>query len=280
MTKQITIIFAVTCIAMLNAADHGEVTMEQYEEAENLLYARTVQQSNVANYYTFGVQKLCKLYQTCKTSAPQDSTPCAKVTLALAKVFHEQAALIDEKNGRCEFPLRKKSFELFDEVTVRYPQVNDPNIWAAAKLYQADNARWGANKPQDYEQSIRCYQEIIDNPLVTDKNVVAWAKGRLGDSYREGQGVKQDHVKSVQLFQDIIDIADTISDQSIVAWAEFWVADAYEYGRGREKDVNKAAQLFDRITKSYVKTDPVAVMYACTRASQINNREKERSERI
>jgi tetratricopeptide (TPR) repeat protein len=275
MTKQITIIFAVTCIAMLNAADHGEVTMEQYEEAENLLYARTAQQSNVANYYTFGVQKLYELYQACKENAPQDSTPCAKVTLALAKVFHEYAALTDEKNGHYELPLRKESFELFDEVTVRYPQANDPNVWAVAKFYQADNARWGCTKPQDYEQSIKSYQEVIDNPLVTDKNVVAWAKGRLGDSYREGQGVHQDHAKSVQLFQDIIDNADTISDKSIVAWAEFWVADAYEHGRGREKDLNKAAQLFDRITKIYVKTDPVAVMHARIRVNQINNREKE-----
>ncbi len=274
MMKKITMIFAVTCITILNTVDCNEVTMEQYEEAENLLYARTAQQSNVANFYMFGVQKLHELYQTCKESGPQDSVPCAKVTLALARAFHEHTALIDE-NGHHEFPLRKQSFELFEEVTVRYPQANDPNVWALAKFYQADNARWGCNKPQDYEESITRYQEIIDNPLVTDKNVVAWAQGRLGDSYREGQGVEQDSVKSVQMFQGIIDNADAISDKSIVAWAEFWVADAYEHGKGREQDVNKAAQLFDEITKRYVKTDPVAVMHARTRASQINNSEKD-----
>jgi TPR repeat protein len=194
--------------------------------------------------------------------------------LALARVYHEQTALIDQKDGRYEFPLRKQSFELFEEVTARYPQADAPNVLALAKFYQADNARWGNTKPQNYEESIRLYREIIDNPLVTDQNVVAWAKGRLGDSYREGQGVKQDPVKSVQIFQDIIDTADAISDKSIVAWAEFWVADAYEHGNGQEKDVNKAAQLFDQITKRYVKTDPVAVMHARARASQINNLEK------
>lgn len=265
MMKQITMIFAVTCIAALNA----EVTMEQYEEAENLLYARTAQQSNVANYYTFGAQRLHELYETCKENAAQDSAPCAKVTLALARVFYEHSALKEEQKGHYEFPLRKQSFELFEEVTARYPQVHDPNVWAMAKFYQADNARWGCSKPQDYEESITLYQEIIDNPLVTDKNVIAWTKGRLGDSYREGQGVEQDPVKSVQMFQDIVDTADTISDKSIVAWAEFWVADAYEHGRGVEKDKNKAAERFDQITKRYVKSDPVAVMYARTRARDV-----------
>ncbi len=263
---------ATICIATLNAADdQHEVTMERYQEAENLLYARTAQQSNVASYYIFGVQKLCEMYQTCKKNPHSDDTPCAKVTLALAKALYEQTALIDEQgnNGNYEFPLRKKSFELFDEVTACYPDCQDPNVLAVATFYQADNARRGHNKQKDYVQSIKLYQEVINNPAVTDNNVVAWAKGRLGDSYREGQGVEIDHVKSVRMFQDIIDNANNISDKSIVAWAEFWIADAYEHGLGREKDVNKAAYLFNQITKTYVKTDPVAVIHARARAEKL-----------
>ena len=268
-----TLLLAITFMASLNASARDEVAMQQYQEAENLLYARTAQQSNVANYYSFGVQKLCELYQPCHKNALADSTSCAKVTLALAKALYEQTAVIDENgnHGNYQYPTRVRSFDIFNEVVDRYPACEDPNVLAVAKFYQADNARWGQSKKQNYEQSITLYQEVIENPLVTDNNVVAWAKGRLGDSYREGQGVQQDPAKSVQLFQDIIDNAHNTSDKSIVAWAEFWVADAYEHGRGHEKDVNKAANLFDQITKTYVKTDPVAVIHARGRAEKLKS---------
>lgn len=270
MNTKTTLLLTMTLIATLNASDRDEVTMAQYQEAENLLYARTAQQSNVGSFYSFGVQKLCGLYQTCKKNGPRDSMPCAKVTLALAKAMYEQNALIDDNGGHV-YPLQKKSFELFEEVTTRYPDAGDPNVWALATFYQADNAFFGCNKQRDFAQSTKLYQEVINNPAVTDNNVVAWAKGRLGDSYRDGKGVEQDPVKSVQLFQNIIDNDNTTSDKSIVAWAEFWVADAYEHGRGREKDVNKAAHLFEQITQTYAKTDPVAVIHARGRAEKLKS---------
>ncbi len=267
MKRTISMLLAMTCVATLNAIDHDVVTSAQYQEAENLLYARNPQQSNYANYYKEGVKKLCTLYQACHKQVAQDSAPCAHVTLALAKAYHEQLAF--DEHGNHAYPLRAKSFELFDEVTARYPDVRDPNVWAVATFYQADNARWGMNKPQNYAESVALYKQVIAHPAVTDTVVVAWAQGRLGDSYREGQGVTRDAVKSVQLFQAIIDNAHNISDKSIVAWAEFWVAGAYEHGSGREKDPNKARDLFDAITKTYIETDPVAVEHAQWRKNNI-----------
>lgn len=255
---------------MFSQTNQPEVTLEQYQEAEDILHARTTRQSNIANYYMCGVQKLFAMYKTCQENKFDDSTPCAKVTLALANIMHEQTALIED-NGeyRHEFPLREKSFELYEEVTQRYPDCKDPNVLAAALFNQADNARWGMNKECNYEESVVIYNSIINNPEVTDKNIIAWTKGRLGDSYQNGQGVERDTAKSAQLFQEIVDDADNISDKSIVAWAEFWVADAYENGYGREKDLAKAAQLFNQITKTYVTTDPIAVIYARERAENL-----------
>ncbi len=269
------LILAVISITSINGTNASDaVTMEQYQETENLLYARRTEQSNVANYYRCGVQKLYDLYKKCKETAPTDSTPCAKVTLALARVLHEQTALSYDEENNIVYelpPHRVKSFELFEEVTNSYPDCKDPNVLALALFYQADNARWGMSKDQDYELSIALYNDVINNPEVTDQNVIAWAKGRLGDSYREGQGVEVDLVKSAQYFQDILDNANNISDKSIVAWAEYWIADAYEHGKGCEKDTEKAAQMFSQITQTYVKTDPIAVIYARERAESLKN---------
>jgi hypothetical protein len=118
MTTKTTVFLVIIFITALNASDPDEATMEKYEEAENLLYARTARQFNVTNYYVFGVQKLCKMYQACKHAAV-DSTLRAKITLALAKALYEQMALIDEKGKEnMEFAIflyssEKYSFDYF-----------------------------------------------------------------------------------------------------------------------------------------------------------------------
>lgn len=263
-----TITFSVLSVSTIYAQD---VTNQEYQEAEKLMYARNNQLSNHANYYSFGVQKMCELYQRCKRNPAPDSTPCAQVTLALAKAFYEQLPLIKEEgNGHhYEYPLRKKSFELFEEVTTRYPACNNANVLAKATFYQADNARFGFTKKIDFAQAVHLYQSVVNNPLVTDTSLIAWAQGRLGDSYRVGEGVEKDVVKSVQCFQSIIDNEKHIPDRSIVAWAEYWVADAYQHGAGREKDTSKATAIFTAMLTTYEKTDPVAVIYARERLEKL-----------